>query len=350
MRRASRPRPPLEHMAFEATRRRSALDIVQEIEAVGGDLNAQTSVECKFPPCPLLGEDVLVGPSKSRPTSSPSRHSTGWSCGARRAWWCCRRSAPARRCPTRRSVPPISWRTAFAGVLIGRCILGMPKTVRGAVGGIDARRPGAAVSRARDGAAAAGAVNDDGTASRRRARRFASIGAQSVVGAAGARPLCGRRRPQGARSSSKALDMVLGFAGLVVPRPGPRRPARAPTTCSGGGMSSRLFQEIREKRGLRYAVFTPSTSPSATPGPSRSMAAPGEDKLGEFIRPMLRSACARRPTKPTDEEAVRAKEQIKGVAPDGAGKSSAAAGQQTARHARLRPQDATERRQTTTKT
>jgi predicted Zn-dependent peptidase len=35
----------LEHMAFKGTKRRSAKDIAEEIEAVGGELNAATSLE-----------------------------------------------------------------------------------------------------------------------------------------------------------------------------------------------------------------------------------------------------------------------------------------------------------------
>ena len=35
----------LEHMAFKGTRRRSARDIAEAIEDVGGDLNAETGVE-----------------------------------------------------------------------------------------------------------------------------------------------------------------------------------------------------------------------------------------------------------------------------------------------------------------
>ena len=35
----------LEHMAFKGTKRRSARQIAEEIEAVGGDLNAATSIE-----------------------------------------------------------------------------------------------------------------------------------------------------------------------------------------------------------------------------------------------------------------------------------------------------------------
>ena len=35
----------LEHMAFKGTKRRNARQIAEEIEAVGGDLNAATSIE-----------------------------------------------------------------------------------------------------------------------------------------------------------------------------------------------------------------------------------------------------------------------------------------------------------------
>src|SRR5246500_6041080 len=47
----------LEHMAFKGTRRRSARQIAEEIEAVRGGLNAATTV-AKHAYCPrLLGED-----------------------------------------------------------------------------------------------------------------------------------------------------------------------------------------------------------------------------------------------------------------------------------------------------
>src|SRR5690606_14124681 len=36
---------PLEHMAFQGTRRRTARQIAEEIEQVGGELNAATSLE-----------------------------------------------------------------------------------------------------------------------------------------------------------------------------------------------------------------------------------------------------------------------------------------------------------------
>src|SRR5690606_28174369 len=48
----------LEHMAFKGTRRRSARDIAEEIEAVGGHLNAYTSREQTAFYAKVLADDV----------------------------------------------------------------------------------------------------------------------------------------------------------------------------------------------------------------------------------------------------------------------------------------------------
>src|SRR5690606_28703846 len=51
------------------------------------------------------------------------------------------------------------------------------------------------------------------------------------------------------------VNLVLGVPGL--PRTDDRRFVLGVLNASlGGGMSSRLFQEIREKRGLAYAVYS----------------------------------------------------------------------------------------------
>ena len=51
----------LEHMAFKGTNRRSALDIAEEIENVGGYLNAYTSREHTTYYARLLKEDLKLG-------------------------------------------------------------------------------------------------------------------------------------------------------------------------------------------------------------------------------------------------------------------------------------------------
>src|SRR5436190_23515670 len=48
----------LEHMAFKGTARRSAMDIAEEIEAVGGEVNAATSVETTSYYARVLKDDV----------------------------------------------------------------------------------------------------------------------------------------------------------------------------------------------------------------------------------------------------------------------------------------------------
>src|SRR3974377_227400 len=53
----------LEHMAFKGTTRRSAREIVEEIEAVGGDLNAGTSTETTSYYARVMKADVPLAPN-----------------------------------------------------------------------------------------------------------------------------------------------------------------------------------------------------------------------------------------------------------------------------------------------
>ena len=50
----------IEHMAFKGTRRRSARAIAEDIENVGGDINAATGVEYTCYTARVLGEDIDV--------------------------------------------------------------------------------------------------------------------------------------------------------------------------------------------------------------------------------------------------------------------------------------------------
>ena len=51
----------LEHMAFKGTERRNAQDIAEEIEAVGGELNAATSLETTAYFSRVLAGDIALG-------------------------------------------------------------------------------------------------------------------------------------------------------------------------------------------------------------------------------------------------------------------------------------------------
>ena len=68
----------LEHMAFKGTTRRSSREIVEEIEAVGGDLNAGTSTETTAhvpsSPFPSLGPGAATAVTQPPTTISIEAH------------------------------------------------------------------------------------------------------------------------------------------------------------------------------------------------------------------------------------------------------------------------------------
>ena len=143
--------------------------------------------------------------------------------------------------------------TAFADQPIGRSILGTPATVRS----FDRARLAAYLSRNYRSSdmvvAAAGAIDHQAVVAEVE-RRFASF--------AGPRPPTSdpARFVGGSRIETRDLEqahIALGMHGLH------GLPYRDPnlyslqvfTNVLGGGMSSRLFQEVREQRGLCYAIY-----------------------------------------------------------------------------------------------
>ncbi|MBU0629488.1 MAG: insulinase family protein [Candidatus Margulisbacteria bacterium] len=79
----------------------------------------------------------------------------------------------------------------------------------------------------------------------------------------------------------------------------------------GGTMSSRLFQEVREKRGLAYAIYTAS-SPFRDFGLSYVYAGTGKETLGYVIELIIEQYKQLKKEGITKEEMTRAKEYIKG--------------------------------------
>lgn len=93
----------------------------------------------------------------------------------------------------------------------------------------------------------------------------------------------------------------------------------------GGSMSSRLFQRIREERGLAYSVYSYPTGYSGT-GYFAMYAGTGEKQGPEVARLMLEEIKAVREKGITQEEFQRAKEQLKGSYMLGQESSSARSG------------------------
>jgi len=79
----------------------------------------------------------------------------------------------------------------------------------------------------------------------------------------------------------------------------------------GGGMSSRLFQNIREKRGLAYAVFSELT-PYSDAGMMTIYAGTATDAIGQVIDLTIHEFRSLKQTLVTEEELRRSKNHLKG--------------------------------------
>ena len=236
----------LEHMAFKGTKRRSAREIVETIEAVGGDLNAATSVESTGYFARMLKDDVplaldvladiLGDPAFDADELRREQNVIVQEIGAVE-------DAPDDLVFDRLQ------ETAFPKQAVGRSILGTPETVRAFT---PARLRGYLARNYRGPdmvVAAAGAVEHEAIAAEVE-RRFAGFD-----GPAAPSPEPARFRG-GTRVEPRDLEQVhiaLALEGLPV-RDEALYSLQVFTSVLGGGMSSRLFQEVREKRGLCYSI------------------------------------------------------------------------------------------------
>ena len=236
----------LEHMAFKGTTRRSAREIAEEIEQVGGDLNAATGVEQTGYSARMLAEDVplaldMLADIVIEPVFDAAELK-------REKGVILQEIAGVEDTP---DDLVFDWlqETAFPDHPLGRSILGTPKSVRalddGALRGFRDRcyRAGDAV------VVAAGAVEHDAVVEETE-RRFAKLAQGAAEKPSAARYVGGDRR---AKRDLEQLHVTLAFEG----RPFDATDAYAAQVFAnlvGGGMSSRLFQEVREARGLAYTV------------------------------------------------------------------------------------------------
>jgi predicted Zn-dependent peptidase len=79
----------------------------------------------------------------------------------------------------------------------------------------------------------------------------------------------------------------------------------------GGGMSSRLFQNIREKQGLAYAVFSELT-PYSDAGMLTVYAGTAKDTIGKVLDMTIAEFRAMKESPVSEEELLRAKNHLKG--------------------------------------
>ena len=236
----------LEHMAFKGTKRRNAREIAETIEAVGGDLNAATSVESTAYFSRVLKADVplaldVLADILSEPSFDPEE--------LQREQNVIVQEIGAKEDDPDDLVFERLQEIAFPQQPVGRSILGTPETVRSfnpaslrAYLARNYRGPDMLV-------AAAGAVEHKQIVAEAE-KRFAGFNGPAAPVPEPA------QFGGGTRVETRDLEQVhiaLALEGLPVTDDA-LYSLQVFTNVLGGSMSSRLFQEVREKRGLCYSI------------------------------------------------------------------------------------------------
>ena len=253
----------LEHLLFKGTRKRTALEISSAMDAVGGEMNAFTAKEYTCYYARVLDADLplaidvlsdMVTASLIEPRDVDAE-----------------RNVVLEEIAMNDDDPTDSVHEAFTSHLFGDTPLGRP--ILGTVDSINAitrdqilEHYVARYTPPHLVVAAAGNVEHDAVVAGVRAAFGPALSGFGAADPAGPRlrgsgglwdgygPAAGTGVKLVSRSIEQA-NLVLGCEGLA--RTDDRRFALGVLNAAlGGGMSSRLFQEVREKRGLAYSVYS----------------------------------------------------------------------------------------------
>ena len=291
----------LEHMAFKGTTMRSALQIAEAIEDVGGYINAYTSRECTAYYARVLEADVplaldVIADIVLNPVFEHSEIEI-------------ERGVILQEIGQANDTPDdiiFDWlqEDSYRDQPLGRTILGPSERVRAFTRDdlmsfvAEHYGPGQMIL------SAAGAVDHDAIV------RLA----ETLFGHLTPRPLCEAAPARFTGGETRRVkDLEQAHIALAFESPGYRDDAiytaQIYSSALGGGMSSRLFQEVRERRGLCYTIFA-QTGAYADTGTTTIYAGTSGDQLGDLacitIDEMKRAADTM-----TDEEVARARAQMK---------------------------------------
>lgn len=236
-----------EHMVFKGAGGRSAREISEAIEDVGGELNAATDRDGTSFTASVMAEHIPLGVELladlvQRPHLAPAELE-------REKEVVLQELGEARDTPSDIIFDEL-WSAAFEDQPLGRSVLGEEGSIA-AIGVSDlhdwrrARYPASGLA-----LVAAGKVEHERLVELAD-RRFGDLGQGRLEAPEPARFTGGTRV---GRAASEQAHLTLAF-----PAPAQRDPdyfaARLFADAVGGGMSSRLFQQVREERGLAYSVY-----------------------------------------------------------------------------------------------
>lgn len=294
----------LEHMLFKGTPRRSAAQIAREIEAVGGILNAFTAREYTSYYCKVLHENL---PGAIDLLSDIFLHSTFDPDELEREREVVKEEVRMVDDNPDDLVVDLFYRNLFPEHPLGRPILGTFESLDGLTRDSIMAYRHKHYAPNRIVVAAAGRVDHDQVVDIVR-RAFDGYGGNAPTELTGPRPL--RRSAAFHHKATEQVHICLGTTAYAYGDPR-RNALLVLNTELGGGMGSRLFQEIREKRGLAYSVGSHTTNFQDTGvleiflGTAQRNVNDAVDVCAEILDSMRRTAF-------TEQQLREAKSQLKG--------------------------------------
>ena len=291
----------LEHMAFKGTETRTAAAIAEAVENVGGHINAYTAREQTAYYVKMLKEDLalgadIIGDILSHSTFEPEELE-------RERGVILQEIGQANDTPDD-IIFDYFQEAAYPDQPMGRPVLGTEDII-----GRLSRHDVSGYMKSHYAAgnvvvAATGALQHESVVDLVK-KHFADLPAKMPPAVAPGRYDGGEFR------EGRDLDqvhIVLGFPGVSYADPD-FYPVQLLSTLLGGGMSSRLFQEIREKRGLVYSIYS-FAAPYLDGGLFGIYAGTGEDEAGELV-PVTLEELQRVQRDVTEEEVRRARTQTR---------------------------------------
>lgn len=291
----------LEHMAFKGTKRRGATEIAEAIEAVGGHLNAYTSREQTAYYAKVLKEDTgLVVEILADILQNSTFDDVEL---ARERAVILQEIGQASDTPDD-AVFDRFQEAAYPDQALGWPVLGRADVVtempRSAIVDFIAQHYGARQLVF----SAAGKVDHDKLVADVEAG-FGNLAPRPDAPVAAARYTGGESRVE--RDLEQA-HLVLGFPGVNFHDPD-FYAQQVYSTILGGGMSSRLFQEVRERRGLAYSIYS-FTAAYHDAGLIGIYAGTGEQNVPELV-PVVCAALSGFADSDLDAEVRKARTQLK---------------------------------------
>ncbi len=291
----------LEHMAFKGTERRSAAEIAEAVENVGGHINAYTAREQTAYYVKMLKEDLdlgadIIGDILTHSTFAPDEVE-------RERGVILQEIGQANDTPDDIVFDHFQ-EAAYPGQPMGRPTLGTEAIIRGMTRDQIAGYMRQHYAAGNVVVAAAGALEHDRVVDLV-GRHFADLPSEMPPALVPGHYAGGEFRE--ARDLDQ-VHIVLGFPGVGYADPD-YYAVLLLSGLLGGGMSSRLFQEIREKRGLVYSVYS-FASPFMETGLFGIYAGTGEAEAAELV-PATLEELHRVQIDANEAELRRAKAQVK---------------------------------------